>query len=289
MTAVTAGAAGEGRPWGLWRRQVGGIVRLELRKVLLSRMALIGWGLAALPVLLMVARVLVVVLGFDVLAEGERAIGDTAYAEVYQTLMLRLCVFFGCLAIFVNLVRGEVYARTLHYYLLAPVRREVLVFGKYVGGLAGAALVFGGATLATRLVMLGGGPGWGETAVRTVMAGPWLGHTLAYVGVTLAACAGYGAVFLVVGLLRVNPIIPAVVVFAWEAVNPFLPAALQPMSVVHALLALCPVPVSLGPIAILGQPPSGPVAALELALVTALLVALAMRQARGLEALYGED
>lgn len=289
MTAVPAGVVGGGRPWGLWRRQVGAIARLELRKVLWSRMAVIGWGLAALPVLLMALRALVVVLGYDEALDGGQAIDETVYAAVFQTLLLRLCVFFGCLAVFVNAIRGEAYARTLHYYLLAPLRREVLVAGKFAGGLAGTGLIFGGAVLATRLIMLVGAPGWAEAAARTMTAGPWLWHTLAYLAVTLLACAGYGAVFLAVGLWRVNPIIPAVVVFAWEAVNAFLPAALQRLSIIHALLALCPVPVSLGPIAILGEPPSRPVAALELALVTVLLVALAMRKARGLEALYGED
>ncbi len=288
MTAATAGHAG-GRPWGLWRRQVGAIARLELRRVLRSRMAVIGWGLASLPVLLLALRALVVALGYAEGLDGGQALDETVYAMVYQTLMLRLSVFFGCLAVFVNAIRGEAYARTLHYYLLAPLRREVLAAGKFVGGLLGTALIFGGAVLATRVIMLVGPSGWVEAALRTMTAGPWLWHTLAYLGVTLLACAGYGAVFLVIGLWRVNPIIPSVLVFGWEAVNAFLPAALQRVSIVHALLALCPVPVNLGPIAILGEPPSRPVAALELAVVTALLVALAMRRARGLEALYGED
>ena len=40
--------------------------------------------------------------------------------------------FFGCLGIFMNLFRGEMLDKTLHFWFLMPVRREVLLAGKYV-------------------------------------------------------------------------------------------------------------------------------------------------------------
>jgi len=264
-------------------------VRLEVRKVLFSPWALIGWGLALMPVLLLAARVAVV---FLLRQAGEvvdipLSIREGEYAAVYQTLLLRLCVFFGCLAIFINLFRGEVHNRTLHYYLLAPVRREVLVAGKFLGGLVGAAFLFGGATLATRLLLLVT-PGAAE-ASRLATAGPWLGHTLAYLGVTLLACGAYGAMFLVIGILPVNPIVPAVMLLGWESANTFLPATLQSLSVVRYLVALCPVPLDLGPIAVVSQPVAWPAALAALLALTALLVGAAMRRARGMEAEYGRD
>ena len=41
-----------------------------------------------------------------------------------------------------NLFRGEVVDRSLHYYFLAPVRREVLVVGKYLSGLIATIALF---------------------------------------------------------------------------------------------------------------------------------------------------
>ena len=49
------------------------------------------------------------------------------FASVFQFFFLRLAVFFGCLGIFMNLFRGEVLDRSLHFYFLAPIRREFLV------------------------------------------------------------------------------------------------------------------------------------------------------------------
>jgi len=59
-TTVAVAAPAEGA--ALWGRQIGGIVRLELRKVLFSRRALIGWGLAAAPVALLGARMVALLL-----------------------------------------------------------------------------------------------------------------------------------------------------------------------------------------------------------------------------------
>ena len=51
------------------------------------------------------------------------------YATVFQFFYLRLAIFFGCVGIFTNLFRGEMIDKSLHFYLLAPIRREVLVAG----------------------------------------------------------------------------------------------------------------------------------------------------------------
>ena len=53
-------------------------------------------------------------------------------------------MYFGCVGIFTYLFRGEVVERTLHYYFLSPVRREVLMAGKYFAGLITAVFFFCG-------------------------------------------------------------------------------------------------------------------------------------------------
>lgn len=265
-------------------RQIQGILRLELRKVLFSPWALIGWGLALLPVSLLGLRALVFQLGW---AAPNQAPSDAQiFAIVYETLILRLCLFFGCLAIFINLFRGEIHERTLHYYLLAPLRRDVLVLGKYLGGLSGAALLFGGSVLATRLLIAAAHPG---AEINALLGGNWLAHSLGYLTATLLACAVYGALFLLIGLLPVNPIIPALLLLAWESASLFLPETLQRLSAIHYLSALLPVPISIGPIAILGTPPPAPVAFVALIVIVLAALGGAMRLARRVEAGYGEE
>jgi len=280
--ASTGGAA-------LWGRQVGGIVRLELGKVLFSRRALIGWGLAAAPVLLLGTRMLAILLfgGLDEAGRLPTIIEEEqVYAQVYQTLIMRLCLYFGCAAIFLGLIRGEVNDRALHYYLLAPLKREVLIAGKFVGGLVGAFTLFSLSTLLTRLLMLAFAP---ADAARAMFSAPWLTHTLMYLGITFLACLGYGAVFLAVGVARVNPIIPTLILFGLESVNIFLPAVLKQLSVVYYLTSLCPVPLDLGPIAIVATPVAAPVAILGLIALAGALLAWSMRRSRRLEVDYGEE
>ena len=64
------------------------------------------------------------------------------FAGVFQFFFLRLAIFFGCLGIFMNLFRGEVLDRSLHFYFLAPIRREVLMAGKFLAGLLATCTIF---------------------------------------------------------------------------------------------------------------------------------------------------
>jgi ABC-type transport system involved in multi-copper enzyme maturation permease subunit len=62
---------------------------------------------------------------------------------IVQIYYVRFGIFFGCLGLFLRLVRGEVAERTLHYLFLAPLRREALLVGKFVAGVLTTVLVFG--------------------------------------------------------------------------------------------------------------------------------------------------
>ncbi len=64
------------------------------------------------------------------------------FATVFQFFYLRLAIFFGCVGIFTNLFRGELLDKSLHFYLLAPIRREVLLVGKYLAGLIATVVIF---------------------------------------------------------------------------------------------------------------------------------------------------
>ena len=214
------------------------------------------------------------------------------FAGIFQYFYLRLAIFFGCLGIFMYLFRGEMSNRTLHFWFLAPARREVLLAGKYAAGLIASAVIFGGGALLTFAAML-----WPHDAVE--VQAYWnaggMGHVFWYAAAAALGCVGYGSVFLAVGLYVRNPIIPAAVLLAWEGVNGILPHALQKMSILHYLQSLCPVPPPMdddAPTLILllaapAAPASRPGAILGLLLLTAFVLWIAGVAVRRMQISYG--
>lgn len=212
-------------------------------------------------------------------------------AGIFQAFFLRPAVFFGCVGIFTYLFRGEVVERTLHYYFLSPVRREVLVAGKYLAGLITAAFFFCGSIALSFTGMFAHYP---AHEIRGYMIdGPGLGHFFAYLGITALACMAYGALFTWLGIKYKNPIIPAVILLFWESVNLFLPSWLKKVSILYYLRSLNPVdPGFFGPGALIGsvaEPASVPVALLGLFAITAGLLALAAKDLRRSEVSYSSD
>jgi ABC-type transport system involved in multi-copper enzyme maturation permease subunit len=209
------------------------------------------------------------------------------FSGVYEGLILRTVVFFGCAWMFMNLFRGEVVDKSLHYYFLAPVRREVLVVGKYVSGLVTATILFGGTTLGSLffLYLARGYP----ANVEYLLNGPGLGQVLTYLGITMLACLGYGAIFMMIGLFFRNPIIPGLLLYGWEWINFLLPPLLKKMSVIHYLQSLTPVPMSEGPFALVAEPTPAWISVPSLLAVTAVVLVLAGWRIRRMEIRYGGD
>lgn len=216
------------------------------------------------------------------------------FATVFQFFFLRLAIFFGCVGIFTNLFRGELLDKSLHYYLLTPLRREVLAAGKFLAGLTATVVIFGTSTL---LQLWALSLHFDSSEIRAYLDGPGWGHVASYMGVTAAACLGYGSVFLVAGLLFRNPIIPAALVQVWEGLNIFLPAALKRVSVIYYLQSLCPVVASpdekmnelLKLLVNAAEPVSAPVAIAGLVAVSGAGLWLAGRLARNLEINYSAE
>jgi ABC-type transport system involved in multi-copper enzyme maturation permease subunit len=209
------------------------------------------------------------------------------FAVYYGGLILRTVVFFGCAWIFMNLFRGDIIDRSLHFYFLSPVRREVVVVGKYLAGLVTSVVLFGSTTIiAMLLVYL---PHFYSESTRFFFDGPGLGQLLTYTSITALACIGYGAFFLVVGLFFRNPIIPALVLYGWEWLNFLMPPLLKKISVIHYLSSLVPVPVSEGPLAVVAEPTPAWIAVPSLIIVTALVLIIASYRIRRMEIRYGSD
>jgi ABC-type transport system involved in multi-copper enzyme maturation permease subunit len=208
------------------------------------------------------------------------------YAAIYQGLILRTVVFFGCAWMFMNLFRGEVVDRSLHYYFLCPVRREVLVVGKYLSGLVATIILFLLTTIGSVFfIYLAGYP----TSTQFLMNGPGLSQVFMYLGITVLACIGYGAVFIMIGLFFRNPIVPALLVYGWEFINFLLPPVLKKISVIHYLQSLVPVPMSEGPFAVVAEPTPAWIAIPGLIIFTLVVLALASLRIRRMEIRYGGE
>jgi ABC-type transport system involved in multi-copper enzyme maturation permease subunit len=281
-------------PWALWRRQIVAVMRLELRKTLFSRRGLWIYFLAFGPVVLYAAHSIFLI---KVGRHGNFGEDTHVFAAVFQFFYLRLAIFFGCVGIFTNLFRGELLDKSLHYYLLAPLRREVLLVGKYVSGLLAAALIFSCSALLQLVALY-----WhfNSNAIQDYLFhGNGLLHVAAYLGVTLLACIGYGSIFLAAGVVFRNPQVPALVVLLWETINGVLPPLLQKCSVIFYLKSLCPVSVPTGitldkgnPLAFLAvnvSPASTATAILGLLILSVTVLALSSLRLRRMEIDYGAE
>jgi hypothetical protein len=216
------------------------------------------------------------------------------FAGVFQFFYLRLAIFFGCLGIFMNLFRGEMLDKTLHFWFLAPAKREVLLAGKYGAGLIASTVIFTGGALLCFGIMV-----WSHSSmdVQAYWEGAGMAHAFWYAMAAALGCIGYGSVFLAAGLLLRNPIIPAAVLLAWESINGFLPTLLQKASVLYYLQSLCPVPAPIDKdtpaILRLFLTPATPAshmgAVFGLLVVTTIVLGLSCRAIRRMQISYGSE
>ena len=273
------------QPWGLWWTQGRRLTAIEVRRNLFSRKASWVLFLAFVPVL--------IILVHDLVDHHPASAmdGDTrVLAGIVQFYYVRLGIFFGCLGIFSRLIRGEMIERSLHFYLLSPVRREVLLLAKFAAGSISALLVFGSAMIVDFALMYGP---YGAAGRDYIFNGPGLGQLGAYLLVIVLACLGYGSVFLLLSMMFRNPTPAAMLVLGWEAINPVMPSLLQKLSVASYLRHLMPVSVAAdGIFALLTvetEPVPGWIAVLGLLLLIAVVLSYSCYRMRRLEIRYATD
>jgi ABC-type transport system involved in multi-copper enzyme maturation permease subunit len=270
------------QPWELWTRQVAAILRMDLRKNFLSRRGIWIYLLALAPVVVITLHAIL-----NSPNSGSMHQDTEVLAGIFQFFYLRFGIFFGCLGIFTWLFRGEVIEKSLHYYFLAPVKREVLLVGKFFGGLITAVPIFSVGVFASFAMMY---VRFGPAGQYYVFNGPGMGQLLAYLGVTVLACIGYGSVFLALSLLMKNPVIPAVLVLGWETFNPVLPSLVQRFSVIYYLKQLCPVSIPaqglMALFTVVSEPVSTLAAILGPIVLATLVLLLAAKFVRRLEISY---
>jgi len=194
-------------------RQVLAVQALELRKRFIGKRSIPVYLIALIPLMMFGARFLMIRV-FHFAELDPPAHDRVVYAMLFRTLILRFVVYFGCVFVFVPLFRGDILDRSLHYYFLAPIRRQTLTLAKYLSGLTASLILFNIVTATTWMIMnFTLGPAV-LTEQLTSLHG--LFELGGYLLVTTLACIGYGAVFITAGVFFKNPIVPAVVILAWE-------------------------------------------------------------------------
>ena len=283
-TAATRSRLGQ-HPWGLWWMQARRLTAIEVRRNLFSWRASWIYFLAFIPTLIIFIH-----LVFDSHPSSSMTEDTNVLANVIQIYYVRLGIFFGCLGIFSRLIRGEMTERSLHFYLLSPVRREILLLAKFAAGSISAVLLFCTAIAADFALMYAG---YGVAGRDYVFNGPGAHQLEAYLLIVALACLGYGAVFLLLSMIFSNPTPAAMLVFAWEAINPVLPSLLQKISVASYLHHLMPISVpGQGIFALLTvqtEPVPGWAATIGLLLLIAAVLTYSCYRIRTLEIRYTTD
>lgn len=270
--------------WALWLRQIAAIMRLEVKRNFLGKRAVLIYLLALMPIGLLA---LIAILPVPANDWAYFTTYPKIFSVIYNALILRTVVFFGCAWIFMNLFRGEIVDRSLHYYFLAAVRREVLLAGKYFSGLVTSMILFTTVTVVSMFLLFF--PHFPSASTRFFLDGAGIGQLFTYAVITILACVGYGAFFMVVGLFFRNPIIPALALYGWEWINFLLPPLLKKISVIHYLNSLVPVPLSEGPFAVVAEPTPAWISIPGLLVVTVLVLFAASSRIRRMEIRYGSD
>lgn len=270
-------------PWQMWTAQVSAVLAIELKRNLRRRRSIWLYLLALSPVVLIAGHALHSPFGLHCSIDEDTRV----MAGIFQLFYLRLGIFFACMGLFTWLFRGEVVQKSLHYYFLSPLRREVLVVGKFLAGVITTGVLFGLSVLLSFTLMYAH---FGRPGAAYVFHGPGLEQLVGYLTVTILACVGYGAIFVALSLFIRNPIIPGVFVLLWETFNPVFPAFLQKFSVMFYLRQLCPVALPpeglLALFTVIVEPVSPWIAVPGLLALSVLVLAIACVKIRHMEVSY---
>lgn len=270
----------------VWRRQLLAIMRIEFIKALFSKRAFSCYALVVIPIIVMS------VAAFEHNNDGRPAFesienGRRIFGYLFSALFIGGVLFLGNAAVFTSLFRGEILDRSIHYYLLAPVRREILVLAKYLAGLGCCVVLFGLCTLICFLLLY---VPFGMEAFITDLGNGIVAEQLSlYLGIVLLCSMGYGAVFMATGLMFRNPLIPIVVVAGWEMLHFVLPPALKVFSIIYYIKGLLPIPLDEGPLAVIVAPPPLWVSIAGMFALSAATVAISVFLLRRFELRYADD
>jgi hypothetical protein len=258
----------------------------EARRCLQGKRGMPFLALVALPILFF-GLFLVVSLFMGQPFKGSTTEALSIYGILFQVFLLRSVLFLACVWVFMNLFRADLMDKSLHYFLLTPVRRWELLFGRF---LAGTVVVLGGFLLSHSISFFLfhlGRDGGALTTLLTEHQGLLLLGS--YNLMIILAVMGYGAICLILGLFFRNVMVSAALLYVWEWVHFLLPATLKKLSIIYYIKAFNPIPLPEKAFALVADPIAKPWAFLQMLLFVCLLLALASWRITRMELKYGKE
>jgi ABC-2 type transport system permease protein len=245
---------------------VGAVVRLGLQQLLRSKRTIV-FALLGLfpPVLSLLFALLRSIPRLHINATGFDFFSQLMLVFYLQFLLILVALFYGS-----ALINSEVEDRTLTYLLLRPVRRPMLVLGKYITYLI-VALGILLPSMGLSYLILELSDGLGGIARHF----PYLLWDL---GVMVLGAMAYGAFFMFLGTALKRPVMVGLFfTILWEWTITHVPGRFGKFTILHYLLSLFPhSTVQRGIQALFGSVTSRPLAILALVGITLAFLLLSM-------------
>lgn len=270
--------------WTATRRtQLAAVVRAEATRTIRQRGMVMVLILALIPIGLMTVRA--VFLPDALRIDVGRASGDIA--RLFTGFHLRVVVLFSCALAMIRPIRSEVSEQTLHLSFLAPLRREILTVGKFIGTLFTLLLVLWTSTLAAWFIRYAGcGLDFGLAFAFSLRGISQLAGHLAAITV---ATITYSALFFAVGIAFRRSLLVIVGYVGFELVAPFVPDSIRWLSAAQLAGAWSPSPGGQA-LAALSRPAFGEITSLVGAAVLVIgAMGLAVAVVRRMQVAYGPD
>ncbi|MFC1852472.1 ABC transporter permease [candidate division CSSED10-310 bacterium] len=226
--------------WKLWLSQLKGIFRLEIKRNLVQKRNLMEYlTLVSIPVILILIKAIRYFLG-----KGQThslAEMTSIYAYVFYYFYVRMVIFFFSLSLFTKLIKSEVADRTIHYYFLTPVKRSLIILGKYISGLS---ITFSFISISVFLsyILFYVPCGTAEMS-KHFLQGPGFDLIGSFLLIIFLGCMAYGALFLLLGLTFKNPLVVGLFFLLWEVLSALLPARFKAFTIIFYLNSLMPITV----------------------------------------------
>jgi len=207
--------------------QTWAVARLTLRNLILSKRTILMLLLSCVPVAIAAVVRYWLPLGAGRPVSQELFTGLFIGLYVYFVILL-MTIFYGT-----SLIAEERSDRTITFLQSRPVRRELIVLGKFSAYAASVTLMLLCSLGLTYAILSGmdGDPSAFHEAVPFARYGR----------VVVLAVLAYGALFTFFGATFNHPVIAAFFYcFAWESILPYLPVFLKKGTLMHYVLSLGP-------------------------------------------------
>lgn len=214
--------------------------------------------------------------------------------QIFDSIILKmlyfpLCVYFVANIIGFSLVRSESEDRTLHYLLLQPIDRWVLVLGKFAAYLVITSITCVASVWITWLTIVLPRFSLEEVTGELLRAGR-LGDMLIESGVLVLGLAAYGSLALFMGTVF-RSFLYMLLLLGWESIISFLPAQLKLWTVIFYLRSLMPGRPMTGDgiFQVIAEPASAARSLTTLIAMTVISIGAAIALFRNRECLYKES